>query len=68
MKEAPPPIRLLPLLGIPTVQPGDDLPKWIAEAAKRASIGLTDGALVVCQKVVSKASIFHPARVSAGYV
>jgi coenzyme F420-0:L-glutamate ligase/coenzyme F420-1:gamma-L-glutamate ligase len=36
------------------VQPGDDLPGWIADAAKRASIELANGALVVCQKVISK--------------
>jgi len=54
VKEVPAPIRLLPLSGIPAVQPGDDLPRWIADAAKRASIEFTNGALVVCQKIVSK--------------
>jgi coenzyme F420-0:L-glutamate ligase/coenzyme F420-1:gamma-L-glutamate ligase len=55
MNEAPSPIRLLPLLGIPAVQPGDDLAQSIAAAAKRAAIELKSGVLVVCQKIVSKA-------------
>jgi len=55
MKEAPSPIHLLPLLGIPAVQPGDDLAQSIAAAAKRAAIELESGVLVVCQKIVSKA-------------
>jgi coenzyme F420-0:L-glutamate ligase/coenzyme F420-1:gamma-L-glutamate ligase len=55
MSVVPAPIRLLPLSGIPAVQSGDDLPKWIAESAQRAAIELANGILVVCQKIVSKA-------------
>jgi coenzyme F420-0:L-glutamate ligase/coenzyme F420-1:gamma-L-glutamate ligase len=52
---APQPIRLVALPGIPAVQPGDDLPALIRAAAQRASIALKAGALVVAQKIVSKA-------------
>ncbi len=48
-------IRLTPLRGVPLVAPGDDLAALLAAAAERAGISLRDGALVVCQKVVSKA-------------
>jgi coenzyme F420-0:L-glutamate ligase/coenzyme F420-1:gamma-L-glutamate ligase len=48
-------IRLVALPGIPAVQPGDDLPALVRAAAQRASISLENGALVVCQKIVSKA-------------
>ncbi len=49
------PIRLIPLGGIPEVQPGDDLAALIADAARAAGARLEGGALVVCQKVISKA-------------
>ena len=55
MSRAPEPIRLVALPGIPAVLPGDDLPALIRAAAQRASISLKAGALVVCQKIVSKA-------------
>ncbi len=55
MSSAPEPIRLVALPGIPAVQPGDDLPALVRAAAQRASISLENGALVVCQKIVSKA-------------
>jgi coenzyme F420-0:L-glutamate ligase/coenzyme F420-1:gamma-L-glutamate ligase len=49
-------ISLVPLEGIPEVQPGDDLAELIAAALAGADIGLTDDdVLVVTQKVVSKA-------------
>jgi coenzyme F420-0:L-glutamate ligase/coenzyme F420-1:gamma-L-glutamate ligase len=48
-------LRVLPLPGIPSVQPGDDLAGLLRESAERAGVGLRDGVLVVCQKVVSKA-------------
>ena len=49
-------ISLVPLEGIPEVQPGDDLGELIAAALAAAGIGLTDeDVLVVTQKVVSKA-------------
>jgi coenzyme F420-0:L-glutamate ligase/coenzyme F420-1:gamma-L-glutamate ligase len=49
------PIRLVALAGIPSVQRGDDLPALIRAAAQRTAIPLRAGALVVCQKIVSKA-------------
>jgi len=55
MSAPPRPIRLTALPGISAVQPGDDLPELIRAAARRAGIALTAGALVVCQKIVSKA-------------
>ena len=55
MSRIPGPIHLVALPGIPAVQPGDDLPALIRAAARRASIALEAGALVVCQKIVSKA-------------
>jgi len=48
-------IQLIPLLGIPAVQPGDDLAALIRTAADSCDVQLKDGALVVCQKIVSKA-------------
>jgi coenzyme F420-0:L-glutamate ligase/coenzyme F420-1:gamma-L-glutamate ligase len=49
-------ISLVPLEGIPEIQPGDDLAEVIAAALAAAGIGLTDDdVLVVTQKVVSKA-------------
>ena len=48
-------IALHPLPGLPEVQPGDDLAAQLLEAARDADITLDGGALVVCQKVVSKA-------------
>lgn len=51
----PRPIRLVPLPGVPLVQTGADLVELIAGAATRAGVTLRDGAVVVCQKIVSKA-------------
>jgi coenzyme F420-0:L-glutamate ligase/coenzyme F420-1:gamma-L-glutamate ligase len=51
----PRPIRLTALPGIPPVRPGTDLPALIRASAQRAEIPLHAGALVVCQKIVSKA-------------
>lgn len=49
-------ISLVPLEGIPEIEPGDDLAEVIAAALGAAGIGLTDDdVLVVTQKVVSKA-------------
>ena len=49
-------ISLVPLDGIPEVQPGDDLAALIAAALAAGGIGLeADDVLVVTQKVVSKA-------------
>jgi coenzyme F420-0:L-glutamate ligase/coenzyme F420-1:gamma-L-glutamate ligase len=41
-------------VGVPAIEPGDDLAAALAEAAGRARIALASGVLVVCQKVVSK--------------
>jgi coenzyme F420-0:L-glutamate ligase/coenzyme F420-1:gamma-L-glutamate ligase len=43
------------LLGLPPVQPGDDLANLVGNAARAAQLELQRGVLVVCQKVVSKA-------------
>ncbi len=48
-------IRLVPLEGVPAVEPGDDLPAHLLAAAERAGVELVDGVLVICQKIVSKA-------------
>jgi coenzyme F420-0:L-glutamate ligase/coenzyme F420-1:gamma-L-glutamate ligase len=48
-------IELVGIPGIPRVAPGDDLAALIDAAARAAGIALADGALVICQKVVSKA-------------
>ena len=47
---------LLPISGLPRIQPGDDLGQLLAEAIGEARVGAKAGdVLVVCQKVVSKA-------------
>ena len=50
-----PPIRLIPLHGIPAIQPGDDLAALLRSAAHASHTRLANGVLVVCQKIVSKA-------------
>jgi coenzyme F420-0:L-glutamate ligase/coenzyme F420-1:gamma-L-glutamate ligase len=55
MTAVPGAIRLIPLHGIPAVKPGDDLAAIIQTAADACDVQLKDGALVVCQKIVSKA-------------
>jgi coenzyme F420-0:L-glutamate ligase/coenzyme F420-1:gamma-L-glutamate ligase len=49
------PLRLVPLTGLPEVEPGADLADLVLAAAARAEVALANGALVVCQKIVSKA-------------
>ncbi len=56
MTDAPDSVQLVPIPGIPAVQPGDDLSALIGAAANEASIALGNGVLVVCQKIVSKAA------------
>ena len=49
-------LRIIPLPGMPEVQPGDDLATLIAEAVDRRGVRFEAGdVLVVAQKVVSKA-------------
>jgi coenzyme F420-0:L-glutamate ligase / coenzyme F420-1:gamma-L-glutamate ligase len=51
-----PPLTLQPVLGIPLIQPGDNLAEIILLALKQTSIELADGdILVLAQKIVSKA-------------
>lgn len=55
MSNGPEAIALQPLTGLPEIAAGDDLAGLLADAARRGGFALRDGALVVCQKVVSKA-------------
>ncbi len=49
-------IAVIPVPGLPMIQPGDDLPALLADAIDGARVGLKPGDVVaVCQKVVSKA-------------
>lgn len=55
MTEAPAPLRLIPLPGLPEVEPGTDLGAMIREAAKSAGVSLAGNIVVVAQKIISKA-------------
>ena len=55
MSQMPSPIRLIPIPGLPEVEPGTDLATLIREAAQDADIELAGNIIVVCQKIVSKA-------------
>lgn len=49
-------ITLTAIVGIPAVQPGDDLAALLLTALNRSRLALADGDIVVvCQKIVSKA-------------
>ena len=48
-------VELIALRGMPAVRPGDDLAALLLAAARESGVRLRDGALVVCQKIVSKA-------------
>jgi coenzyme F420-0:L-glutamate ligase/coenzyme F420-1:gamma-L-glutamate ligase len=49
-------IAIIPIPGIPQVQPGDDLPSVLLAAIDQAKVGLKSGdILIICQKIVSKA-------------
>lgn len=49
-------LHILPIPGLPRIQPGDDLARLLASAIAESRVGAKDGdLLVVCQKVVSKA-------------
>ena len=55
MNPMPSPLRLLPIPGLPEVEPGTDLAELIRGAAQSADINLAGNIIVVCQKIVSKA-------------
>ena len=48
-------IELIPIVGVPIVKPGDDLAALIHSACEAQGLVLENGALVVCQKIISKA-------------
>jgi coenzyme F420-0:L-glutamate ligase/coenzyme F420-1:gamma-L-glutamate ligase len=48
-------LRLIPLPGLPEIEPGSDLAGLIRGAAEAAGLPLAGKVLVVCQKIVSKA-------------
>jgi coenzyme F420-0:L-glutamate ligase / coenzyme F420-1:gamma-L-glutamate ligase len=49
------PIEIIPLTGIPLIQPGDDLARLLGDAIDRAGGLRARDALVIAQKIVSKA-------------
>ena len=52
----PPELRIIGILGMPEVKPGDDLAELLMDAAHRQDTPIEAGdVLVVTQKVVSKA-------------
>lgn len=55
MSQIPSPLRLIPIPGLPEVEPGTDLAELIRGAAQVADIDLADRIIVVCQKIISKA-------------
>jgi len=55
MSDVPAPLRLIPLPGLPEVEPGTDLAKLIRETAADAGIELAGRIVVIAQKIVSKA-------------
>ena len=55
MSAMPSALRLIPLPGLPEVEPGADLAELIRHAARGADIGLANSVIVVCQKIISKA-------------
>jgi len=49
-------VAVIPVPGLPMIQPGDDLARLLGDAIDASRVGLKDGDVVaVCQKVVSKA-------------
>lgn len=50
------PVSIIPLRGMPSIQPGDDIAELVWNAAKETGISLRNGdILVLAQKIVSKA-------------
>lgn len=52
---APAPLRLIPLLGLPEIEPGTDLASMMSDAAREQGVRLAGNIVVLCQKIVSKA-------------
>jgi coenzyme F420-0:L-glutamate ligase/coenzyme F420-1:gamma-L-glutamate ligase len=51
-----PTLALIPLTGLPRIQPGDDLAALLVETIEASKVGIKrDDVVVICQKVVSKA-------------
>ena len=49
-------VAVVPVPGLPMIQPGDDLAALVGDAIEAARVGLKpNDVVVVCQKVVSKA-------------
>ena len=40
-------IAIIPIPGVPQIQPGDDLPSLLLEAIDAAKVGLKDGDILV---------------------
>ncbi|MCL4245489.1 MAG: coenzyme F420-0:L-glutamate ligase [Candidatus Dadabacteria bacterium] len=56
MPSSPKPLSIIPVPGIPEINPGDDLVRILAGAAGEAGISIEEGDVVVfAQKIVSKA-------------
>ena len=55
MSETPSPLRLVPVPGLPEIEPGCDLAAMIQEAADAAGVTLEGNVVVIAQKIVSKA-------------
>lgn len=55
MTAIPTAIELIPIPGLPEVEPGADLAEMIRQAARAAQIDLAGKIIVVCQKIISKA-------------
>ena len=55
MSDRSQPIRLVPLTGLPEIEPGADLAALIRSAAADAGVELDGRIVVLCQKIVSKA-------------
>ena len=55
MSETPGALRLVPIPGLPEVEPGTDLAAMIRAAAEAADVSLDGNVVVIAQKIVSKA-------------
>ena len=68
MPDTPGAIRLVPIPGLPEVEPGTDLAAMICEAADAAGVVLDGNVVVIAQKIVSKAEgrLVHLADVTPG--